>query len=64
MIPNGGEISAQTGDGSWILTKSQNNRTAVFVNSHAKDKNLADVTSDIDQLVKDNLSSVVSFEYN
>lgn len=64
LIPNGGEVSAQTDDDCWILTKSQNNRTAVFVNRHAKDKNLSDVTAEIDKLAETKMKNVITFESN
>jgi len=62
LIPNGGEVSAQTNDDCWILTKSQNKRTGVFVNRHAKDKNLSDVTAEIDRLAASKMNNVISFE--
>jgi len=62
LIPNGGETSAQTSDKTWILTKCQNNRTAVFVHKNAKDKNLAEVTNDVNALCEKELMSLLKFE--
>lgn len=62
LIPNRGEISAQTHDGNWILTKAQNDRTGVFVHRSAPDKNLAEVTSEVNQLCLNELKNSIKFE--
>lgn len=61
LMPNGGEVSAETSDNTWILTKSDNKKMSVFVEKKASEKNLSDITSDVDKI----LSTVhpgISFE--
>ncbi|CBY20205.1 unnamed protein product [Oikopleura dioica] len=61
LMPNGGEVSAETSNNTWILTKSDNKKMSVFVEKKASEKNLSDITSDVDKI----LSTVhpgISFE--
>lgn len=62
LIPNGGEASCQTHDNTWILTKDQNTRTGVFVHRNAADKNLFEVTNEINNLCTDHLGRCMNFE--
>ncbi|CAG5113471.1 Oidioi.mRNA.OKI2018_I69.chr2.g7578.t1.cds [Oikopleura dioica] len=61
LMPNGGEVSAETSDNTWILTKSDNKKMSVFVEKKPSEKNLSDITTDVDKILA-SVQPGISFE--